>query len=95
MTDDEWATYVQICRSYDRPSFKGEELFRELFETDNDGIIMFVRPPSNRHISMEVFMFVSALMNHQHIRLMHKKVDNLCNELRDKVSKIIESKSQQ
>jgi hypothetical protein len=92
MTPTEWDMYIQICRSYDRPSFKGEELFRDLFETDDNGLIMFLRPPSNRHISMEVFMFMSIIMQHQHLRLMHQKVDDLCNELKEKVSKLIENK---
>lgn len=92
ITDDEYSMYSNICRSYDRPSFKGEELFRDLFETDDNGIIIFLKPPSNRHTSMEVFMFMSIVMQHQHIRIMHKKVDDLCNELREKVSKFTENK---
>jgi len=92
MTDDEFRMYTEICRSYDRPSFKGEELFRNLFESDDNGIIVFLRPPSDRHISMEVFMFMQIVMQHQHLRMMHQKVDNLCNELKEKVSKLIENK---
>lgn len=92
MTDDEWNMYSGICRSYDRPSFKGEELFRDLFETDDNGIIVFLKPPSNRHTSMEVFMFMSIVMQHQHIRLMQKKVDDLCEEVREKVKKLTENK---
>ena len=92
MTQNEWDLYSEICRSYDRPSFKGEELFRDLFESDDNGIIIFLRPPSNRHISMEVFMFMSIIMTHQHLRLMHNQVDNLCDELRGKVSKLTENK---
>ena len=93
MTDDEWRSYSNICRSYDRPSFKGEELFRDLFETDDNGILIFLRPPSNRHTSTEVIFFISMLMQHQHIRLMHKQVDSLCQELREKIEKLTENKS--
>lgn len=92
MTEDEFRMYIDICRSYDRPSFKGEELFRELFETDDNGIIVFLRPPSNRHTSMEVFMFMQIVMQHQHLRIMHKQVDDLCNELKEKVAKFTENK---
>lgn len=90
MTEDEWKMYSDICRSYDRPSFKGEELFRDLFETDDNGIVIFLRPPSTRHISMEVFLFMSIVMQHQHIRMMHKKVDKLCEEMKEKVEKIVQ-----
>lgn len=84
MTEDEWGMYIKICRSYDRPSFKGEELFRDLFETDDNGTLIFLKPPSNRHTSMEVIFFMSMLMQHQHLRLMHKQVDELCNQVKSK-----------
>ena len=89
MTDDEWSLYNQICRSYDRQSFKGEELFRDLFETDDSGTIVFLRPPSNRHTSMEAIFYISMLMQHQHIRLMHKQVDNLCNDMKEKSDNLL------
>lgn len=92
MTPDEWNMYVEICRSYDRVSFKGEELFRDLFESDDTGLIIFLKPPSNRHTSMEVILFMSILMQHQHLRRMHQQVDNLCNELKEKTSKLFENK---
>ena len=45
MTDDEWTMYQQIVKSYTTLSDKGEDLFMELFETDEEGIIIFLRPP--------------------------------------------------
>ena len=92
MTDDEWVVYVNICRSYDRPNFKGEELFRDLFETDDKGIIVFLKPPGNRHTSMEVFLFVSILMQHQHLRMMYQKFENMCKEFKEKEAKLFQDK---
>lgn len=89
MTEDEWKLYSQICRSYDRPNFKGEELFRDLFETDDNGVLIFLRPPSNRHTSMEVIFFMSMLMQHQHIRTMHKQVDNLCKDIKEQSDNLL------
>lgn len=83
MTEDEWDYYKGICRSYDRVNFKGEELFRELFETDDNGIIVFIRPPA-KATSMEVYLFICSMFEHQHIRLIHKQVDDLCKELKEK-----------
>jgi hypothetical protein len=91
MTEDEWKMYNQICRSYDRQSFKGEELFKDLFETDDNGTVVYLRPPSNRHTSMEVIFFMSNLMTHQHLRIMHNQVDNLCKEVKEKIEKMITS----
>jgi len=71
LTQSEWDMYQSICRSYDRANFKGEELFKDLFESDNDGIIIFLKPPSSRYTSIEVFLFISAIFLHQHVRQMH------------------------
>jgi hypothetical protein len=85
MTNDEWIMYENICRSYDDVNFKGSELFTGLFEVDDNGIIVFLRPPSTRKTSFEVFLFLMALMQNQHLRLMHKQVDELCAEIRNKI----------
>ena len=46
LTQNEWDMYQSICKSYDRQNFKGEDLFKDLFETDDNGIIIFLKPPS-------------------------------------------------
>lgn len=91
MTEDEWLMYKNICQSYNRNNFKGEDLFKNLFETDDSGLIIFLKPPSDRHTSMEVCLFISILMNHQHLRLMHKEVSFLCDSLKEKI-KILDEK---
>lgn len=74
LTDDEWRLYQEICKSYDRPNFKGSSLFVDLFETDTNGIIIFLKPPST-YTSMEVFMFMMSVMQNQHLRVMYTNVD--------------------
>lgn len=91
LTEDEWNMYCKICRSYDRPNFKGEELFRDLFETDDDGIIIFLKPPSKNYTSMEVFLFVMSIQVHQHLRLMHKRVDESIKSMEEKFSFLIKN----
>lgn len=75
MTDDEWAMYEKIVKSYTDLTGKGEDLFIDLFDTNDDGIIVFLKPPSKRRTSLEVFLFLMALMQHQHLRLMHQQID--------------------
>jgi hypothetical protein len=75
MTDDEWTMYQQIVKSYTTLSNKGEDLFMDLFETNEEGLIIFLKPPSRRQTSLEVFLFLMSLMQHQHLRLMHHQVD--------------------
>lgn len=82
MTDDEWHQYQEICKSYDRPNFKGTDLFQGLFESDNKGLILFLRPPKN-YTSMEVFLFIMSIFCHQHLRLMYSRLDESLKEMQD------------
>lgn len=77
LTDSEFKLYQEICRSYDGPKFKGEELFKDLFETDKNGIIIFLRPPNKSYTSMEVFMFLVSVMVHQHLGAGCKELNSL------------------
>lgn len=88
LTTEEWEMYQSICRSYDRPNFKGEELFKDLFESNDEGIITFLKPPSSRFTSMEVFLFVVAIFQHQHMRQMYNQLQGLMGEVRSKLSEI-------
>lgn len=81
LTNDEWNTYQEILKSYDE-RIKPETLFHDLFETDNDGIIIFLKPPKQKYFTMEVFMFLMSIFEHQHIRQMYKKVDEAIADVR-------------
>lgn len=84
MTQDEWLMYEKIVKSYNTLTNKGEDLFIDLFEVDQNGIIIFLKPPSKRQTSFEVFLFLMALMQHQHLRLMHAQIDDLCAQIKEK-----------
>lgn len=88
LTEDEWDMYLKITKSYTTPTNKGEDLFIDLFETDEDGIIVFLKPPSKRQTSFEVFLFLMSVMQHQHLRLMHKQVDDICDQFRSKIKEL-------
>lgn len=86
LTDDEWNMYHKIVAAYTKPPYqKGEDYFIDLFETDEDGIILFLKPPSQRQTSMEIFLFLMSIMQHQHIRVMYKRVDELCKKMEEKL----------
>jgi hypothetical protein len=89
ITDFEYSEYIRICRSYDRPSFRGEELFRGLIQTDNNGKIVYIRPPSDRYTSFEAISFAFFLFNSQGLREMQKQVDAMLKEAREKIKAII------
>lgn len=84
MSEEEWNLYTTICRSYDRPNSKGEDLFKDLFESNNDGIITLIKPPSKGYTSMEVFLFITSIFIQQNLRVMHAQVDQACAYLRAK-----------
>lgn len=88
LTQEEWDMFQSICRSYDRPNFQGEELFKNMFESDEDGVIVFIKPPTSRYTSMEVFLFVSSIFLHQHTRRVYSQLQQLMGEVRAKLKEI-------
>lgn len=76
LTQDEFMMYESICKNYKQ----GKDLFRNLFETDDDGIIVFLRPPE-KTFSMEVVIFLQNLMVHQHLRKIYAEHQQAMNEL--------------
>jgi hypothetical protein len=85
MTQDEFDLYQKIVKSYTTLTNRGEDLFIDLFETDDKGIIRFLKPPSKRQTSFEVFLFLMALQQQQHIRLMYEQVDDLVKQIKEKI----------
>jgi hypothetical protein len=90
MTDDEWGMYRKIVQSYTTSTNKGEDLFIDLFETNEDGIIIFLKPPSKRQSTLEVFLFLMSLFQHQHLRLMHNQVSDICDQMKEKMRELDE-----
>jgi hypothetical protein len=88
MTPDEWAMYEKIVKSYTTLTNKGEDLFMDLFETNDNGIIIFLKPPSKRQTSFEVFLFLMSLMQHQHLRLMEERIADISSQMKAKIAEI-------
>ena len=88
MTDDEWNLYQKIVKSYTTITNKGEDLFIDLFETNEDGIIVFLKPPSRRQTSLEIFLFLMSLQAHQHLRLMHAQITDICDQMKQKMQEL-------
>jgi len=91
ITNDEWSAYQKICRSYDRPNSRGEELFKEHFETNEHGTIIFVRPPEKRYSSMEVFCFLISIMNNQHLRIGQEQAAMMVKEASKKINELVQT----
>lgn len=88
MTPDEHQLYQKIVASYTSLNNNGESLFIDLFETNADGIIIFLKPPSKRQTSFEVWMFLMSLMQQQHLRSLYAEVSDICNQMKDKMREL-------
>lgn len=82
MSNDELNMYQNIVQSYTTSTNKGEDLFIDLFESDENGIIIMLKPPSKRHTSLEVFLFLMSLMQQQHLRVLYSRVDDVCAQMK-------------
>lgn len=95
MTEDEYKMYESIVESYSKDNFDGKQLFDNLFETDKDGIIVFLKPPT-KTFSLEVVLFVQNLMVHQNLRKIYKDFSDEIKEVRElksKLEELLKSKS--
>jgi hypothetical protein len=90
MTEDEFAIYQKIVKSYTTSTNKGEDLFTDLFEVDGRGIIIFLKPPSVRRTSFEVWLFLMSLMQNQHLRQIYLQVEDIANQMKEKLKEINE-----
>jgi hypothetical protein len=94
LTPDEFNTYKAIVAAYTQaPYQKGEDFFIDLFEVDDNGIIIFLKPPSQRQVSLEIFLFLMSIMSHQHLRVMHNQVSIMCQKMKDKINELDEKMS--
>lgn len=84
LTNDEFLLYEEICKGYDRPNFKGKDLFQDHFETNEDGIIVFVKPPNKKASSMEVFTFLLSIMVNQQLRIARNQFQTMISEVKEK-----------
>lgn len=90
LTNDEESMYRKIVKSYTTLTNKGEDLFIDLFETDSNGIIIFLKPPHVRQTSFEVFLFLMSIFQHQHLRLMQDEVADIVTQMKAKIQEIDE-----
>jgi hypothetical protein len=94
MTPDEKSMYESICNGYNKPNFQGKDLFQDHFEVNDDGVILFVKPPHKKYSSMEVFTFLVSLQINQHLRILQEQNQALISETEKNITeKTIEVES--
>jgi hypothetical protein len=90
MTPDEYRYFEEICQGYDRPNFQGKDLFQDHFESNDSGIIVFVKPPHKKYSSMEVFTFLVSVQVNQQLRLAREQMDVLIKEAENKLRETLD-----
>lgn len=90
MTPDEYRYYEEICKGYDRPNFQGKDLFQDHFESNDSGIIIFVKPPHKKYSSMEVYTFLISIQVNQQLRLGREQMEALVREAENKLKETLE-----
>jgi len=91
MTDGEHEEYLSICKAYDAPARKGESLFVDMFEVDDDGRLLYIKALGKRQSSFEVIFFLFGLMQNQWLRVVMRETNNELKKIRVK-SKILDNK---
>lgn len=94
LTEEEYNLYEKLCKTYTRNHFDGKDLFNDLFETDEDGLIIFLKPPSAT-FSMEIVIFLQNIMTHQHLRKIYKEHNEAINELKTLLNELRKVSSEQ
>jgi len=89
-TDEEWNLYQKIVKSYTTPSCQGEQLFNDLFRSNDNGIITFLIPPSKKHTSLEIFLFLVSLQQQQFLRLAFEEYTDMAVQIKEKMAEIDE-----
>jgi hypothetical protein len=84
VTQDEYGLYEEICKGYDRPNFKGKDLFQDHFEVNEAGVIIFVKPPHKKYSSMEVYTFLVSLQVNQQLRIAQEQIQTMIREADEK-----------
>lgn len=88
LTDIEWQMYQDLCASYDNPPHqRGKDLFADLFETDEEGNILFLKPPK-RQTSFEIMFFIMSILQAQQLRRAQNRIDTLCAKVEAKLDEL-------
>jgi hypothetical protein len=84
MTSEEEVYYKRLVEEFTLGMVNGKDQFRDLFDVDDDGIIIMIHPPIKRQVGWGVLFFIQNLMISQHLRKMEKRIECFINEYKEK-----------
>ncbi len=80
LTAAEFQLYEELVKAYSAVNRNGDEYFKDLFEPDQNGIIIFLKPPSKAFTSMECYMVLVNVMIAQHLGAACSHSDKISDE---------------
>ena len=75
MADEEYAYYQELIKNLSTDQTSGDIFFRDLFKSDEKGIITIIKPI--KPVPWEVMFFMQNLMINQHLREQDARIDKL------------------
>jgi hypothetical protein len=74
MTEEEYEYYLQLVKEFTAGTSNGKDQFKDVFDVDEDGCIMLIRPPLRKSVGWAVLVFLQNLMINQRLRRMESWV---------------------
>jgi len=88
LTNSEFKMYKEICKAYSHERANGEDLFKNLFETNSEGMIEYLRPPT-KEFTWEVINFLQNIMIHQHLRKVYSDHNEAIEEFKKEKKELL------
>jgi hypothetical protein len=83
LSEDEFKYFCALKDQFGGHSFAG------LFDTNKNGIITTVNPPTNKNVPLGVIFFLLNVMMNQRVRILDKKINKI-SELEIRVDKFVQ-----
>lgn len=77
MTDEEFEYYNKIIEEFTYGIHNGKEQFHDIFDVDDDGCILLIRPSLKKQVAWAAIMFLQNLMINQRLRRMETKIKEI------------------
>ena len=77
MTDEEFNYYNKLIEEFTYANYSGKDQFRDIFDVDQDGCIIMLRPPLKKEVGWAVILFLQNLMINQRLRRMEDWIKGL------------------
>lgn len=90
LTKDEWSYYQQLVQEFSDHTKSGADYFIDIFDADDDGLILNLRLPMTKQIPWAIVVFMQNVVINQQLRSVHREIDTRFANLEDKIMSKLE-----